>query len=240
MEEERFDTWTRTELLTARGYDMSPEVSPVPTTNGSATSQNGTSALSTPEALAETANGSATRTTDEPGTAGVPVATNGSESSQSGPEALSSPEVLPEATETTNGVAKSHTALQGQTGRSCSECEGPLPASHQSGAERLTCSPRCAQLRHNRLRHNRLREPKENPQMKALQLATGPAPVEVGTASAVSGPSLPTANGHAPNGHTSVPEASVLEAVVHVSELLPVGWHAELGPGSVTLSWCAG
>ena len=40
-------------------------------------------------------------------------ATNGSEVSQSGPGARSSPKVLPEATEATNGAAKSHTAFTG-------------------------------------------------------------------------------------------------------------------------------
>jgi len=35
-------------------------------------------------------------------------------------------------------------------------------------------------------------------------------------------------------------EASVLDAVVHLSALLPAGWHAEVGPGSVVLSWRAG
>ena len=62
-------------------------------------------------------------------------------------------------------------ALQVHTDRSCQRVGGPLPASHASGAERLTCSPRCTRLRHNRLRHNRLQEAKEGPEMKALQLA---------------------------------------------------------------------
>ena len=103
--------------------------------------------------------------------------------------ALSLPEVRAEAT---NGAATCHTALSGQADRSCSGCRGPLPATHSSGAERLTCSPRCAQHRHNRLRHNRLRQPKESPPMKALQLATVPSDVEARAAPAVPGPSLAT------------------------------------------------
>ena len=39
------------------------------------------------------------------------------------------------------------------------------------------------------------------------------------------------------DGSASVPEASVLEAVVQLSTLLPAGWHAELGHESVNLSW---
>ncbi len=233
MDEERFDTWTRSELLAARGYDIPSKASPAPATNGSATSRSGTSALTISEARPESPNGSASHTTEEPGAAAgapVPVAVHGSEISQSGLEALSSPEVLPEATEATNGVAKSHTALQGQTGRSCSECAGALPASHHSGAERLTCSPRCAQRRHNRLRHNRLRNPKESTEMTALQLATLPTDGEGETAVAVPGP----------NGHAPAPEASVFVTALDLSAVLPAGWCAEVGPACVILSWRAG
>ena len=166
--EHKWDTMTRTEVLIARGYDAETiagngrhvEASPAPTG-----AYVGRLPVDTGEGL---------------------EAANGSEISQSGPEALSSPEVSPEAAEAAAGPPKilSRT-LDGQTGRSCSECNGPLPAPHPGGTERLTCSPRCAQLRHNRLRHNRLRNPKESPEMKALRLATVPTEVEAETASAL-------------------------------------------------------
>ena len=63
------------------------------------------------------------------------------ESSKSGPDARSSPEVPPKATEATNGTAKSHTALQGETGRSCSECGGALPASQAAAPSALPVRP---------------------------------------------------------------------------------------------------
>ena len=82
MDEERFDTWTRSELLAARGYDIPSKASPAPATNGSATSRSGTSALTISEARPESPNGSASHTTEEPGAAAgapVPVAVHGSE-----------------------------------------------------------------------------------------------------------------------------------------------------------------
>ena len=62
--------------------------------------------------------------------------------------------------------------------------------------------------------------------MKALPLAAVPAPPEVD----------PTTAPLVPGGH----EASMLEAVMRFSTLLPAGWQAEILPGSVTLSWRAG
>ena len=83
--------------------------------------------------------------------------------------------------------------------------------------------------------------------MTALQLAPVPKEVEAETASAldlhgvcrsrgaVLGPSVST-----PDGPASVPEASVLEAAMSLSTLLPTGWRAELGSESITLSWRTG
>ena len=201
---------TRTEVLVARGYDAETiagngkhvEASPAPTGH-----HMGRLAVDTGEGL---------------------EATNGSENSHNEPAALSTPEVLPDAT---NGAATSHAALPVRTDRSCNECGGPLPESHPSGAERLTCSPRCAQLRHNRLRHNRLRNPKESHEMKALQLATVPTDAGAETAPAVVS---------TPDGPPSVPEARMFDAAMSLSTLLPTGWRAELGRGSITLSWIAG
>ena len=65
--------------------------------------------------------------------------------------------------------------------------------------------------------------------MKALQLGAE----EAGQVS-LSGP-VPVLD-----GQKWAHEASVLEAAVHLSTLLPAGWRAELGPGSVTLSWRTG
>ena len=53
--------------------------------------------------------------------------------------------------------------------------------------------------------------------MKALPLAAVPVPVPLGD-------------------H----EAGVLEAIMHLSAMLPEGWHAEVGRENVTLSWCTG
>jgi hypothetical protein len=74
-------------------------------------------------------------------------AINGSEISQIGPAALSSPDVLPEGTDS---AAISHTALQVQADRSCSECDGSLPAPTQA-VRRSPVRPDAPKLRHNRL-----------------------------------------------------------------------------------------
>lgn len=138
--------------------------------------------------------------------------------------------MLPEAT---NGAAIPHAVLQDQTDRSapvairdvppvrsCSECGGPVPA--QSRAERATCSPRCAQLRHNWLRNSR------KPTTEVLQEMS--VAVTNGYVEVAAGAGLEVLPG-------DDERQDVLEAVVQLSELLPTGWHAELGPGSVTLSW---
>ena len=70
--------------------------------------------------------------------------------------------------------------------------------------------------------------------MKALQLAS--APTDVGAEAAPAVPGLPVST---PGGPGSVSEARVLEAAMSLSTLLPAGWYAELGPGSITLSWRA-
>ena len=84
--------------------------------------------------------------------------------SPNGPAALSNPEALPDAAE---GAASPSTG-----GRACSECGEPLPA--ESRRERVVCSPRCRQLRHDRLRKSKVR-----PQVEQPRLATGPAPPAV-------------------------------------------------------------
>ena len=129
--EHKWDTMTRTEVLVARGYDAE-------TIAG-----NGKHVEASP-APTDLDVGHMATEADE----GL-EATNGSDVSRSETAALSNLEVLAEAT---NGAM----ALPVRTDRSCSECRGPLPAPHPSGAERVTCSPRCAQLRHNRLRKARM------------------------------------------------------------------------------------
>ena len=97
----RFDTWTRSGLLAARGYGTSPRRPrrcrpPM----GRRLRGVGHQLSRSPRARPETTNGSASHTTEEPGAAAgapVPVAAHGSAISESGPEALSSPEVLAEA-----------------------------------------------------------------------------------------------------------------------------------------------
>jgi hypothetical protein len=186
-----WDTWTRNELLTARGYQPGPENSPA-----SSGLQMGHLAVR-----------------DEVGL----DASNGSEISQSRPRGLEAPEELPVADRTKASV----TALEVPVGRPCSECGGALPP--QSRPERATCSPPCAQRRHDRLRKSR-----EALKVKALQVRTkAVAPVEL------SGP-IPVME------RQKRQEDSVLEAVVHLRTLLPAGWRAEVEPGNVVLSWRAG
>ena len=127
-----------------------------------------------------------------------------------GPVPLGTPEALPEPVEETVGLATGD--------RSCSECGLPPPA--QSWPERVVCSQGCRQVRHDRLRKSR------RPRVEVPALAAVPDRVETEVLG-----SLPV-----PLGGN---DAGVLEAVVRLSTLLPAGWRAEVGPGSVTLSWRA-
>ena len=151
----------------------------------------------------------------------VAGATNGS-ASLPGPRVLRAAEALPEEAGPATGRP---TASAVRPVRTCSECGGALP--QQSRPERATCSPRCAQLRHSRLRKSRV-----DPQVRVSERATVAAPLEVEAVSVVPGPPETTSDGPMPpSGGT------LLDAVVHLSTLLPAGWSAEIGPGSITLSW---
>jgi hypothetical protein len=126
---ERWDTWTRDEILAIRGYAASPaSAAPI-----------GCSGLTTDDS--EATNG-AGPPNGKPSAVTPLVATDGTAASPIGPAALTTPEALPKAI---NGPVGLRTAA-----RACSECGGPLPV--QSRPERVVCSPRCRQRRHDRLR----------------------------------------------------------------------------------------
>jgi hypothetical protein len=202
---ERWDTWTRSELLAIRGYPLGSENSPAP--------------------VGLHMGGSAVQVDDSL------EAGNGSEMiSQGRPQGLEAPEGLPEA----NGIKPSTTALEVPLGRSCSECGGSVPAGSHPG--RATCSPPCAQRRHDRLRKSR-----EALRVKVLPpggQAAFPGPVPVLEAEGNEAESAFGGEAPAPPGQERL-GPDVLEDLVHLSTLIPCGWHAEVGPGSVVLSWPA-
>ena len=197
----KWDTWTRSEIMAVRGYPVGEASS------AALAAPVAVSAMTTVDSL-EVGNGP---TDSKPSAVTIRVATNGTAELPNGPVALATPEALPEPVEETAGLATGD--------RSCSECGGPLPA--QSRPERIVCSQRCRQRRHDRLRKSRARPPAEE-----LPLAAVPAPE-----AEVAGP-LPVPLGD----H----EVGVLEAIMHLSAMLPEGWHAEVGRENVTLSWCTG
>ena len=79
------------------------------------------------------------------------------------------------------------------------------------------------------LRHNPLRKQKISRQMKTFQPGTESA-----------GQVAPPGPVPVLNNQKGRQETNPLEAVVHLGTLLPAGWRAELGPGSITLSWRTG
>jgi hypothetical protein len=209
--ERKWDTWTRDEILAIRGY--------------SAISQTADDGLSPPDSSitlpASTGLGLGQLAVEgeEAARSFLAVdaleATNGSVAPLSGPVDLSTTKEPPEV------INAPHNALQPME-RFCSECGGTLPA--QSRPDRTTCSPRCAQRRHDRLRKSR-----ESLKSKALQVGT-----EAAGQVALTGP-VPVLE-DAKGGQ----EAGVLELAVDLSTMLPAGWRAEVGPGNIILSWRTG
>ncbi len=189
---ERWDTWTRSEIMAVRGYETSP---------ARATSV-GRSGMTTDDRL-EASIGTAPPN-GQSSVRITPVVTNRTAASPTGPLAPASSKV---------GL---------NTGeRACSECGGPLPA--ESRSERVICSPRCRQLRHDRLRKSRVR-----PQDRASQLLAVPGPMEVEAAGAV-----PVALG-GPRGWRAR-GGGVRE---HAAPRWPAGRAG--AAGSVNLSWPTG
>ncbi len=147
----KWDTWTRSEIMAVRGYDASlASGAPVGRTM-------------TVDSL-EVANG-APPPNGEPSAVTVPVATNATPVSSKGSVAVPITEALPKEAHATVGFSTAE--------RACSECGLPLPA--QSRPERVVCSQRCRQRRHDRMRKSRMRPP-----VKALPLAAVPVPVPLG------------------------------------------------------------
>jgi hypothetical protein len=140
---ECWDTWTRTELLAARGYSAGPESPPALAASVAPPGM-------TTDSNLELANGTAPASSELSARA-TPVATNGTEAS------LSAPGTSPEAAEETAGSSAGD--------RTCSECGAPLPVEYRP--ERVICSPPCRQRRHDQLRRSRVRS-----QMKKLESST--------------------------------------------------------------------